>query len=231
MKGVAPNTISTLATGASPKARMKAMKQPDSITALANRAPPAFRMSIQLLRRVQISNGKIVASSRIDRQNDTSHAGRSMRRTIMPAVLNTAAAATAQATPMAPELSPEVRVFICKEVSIRSRRAPVHRFPGPAALSTALSVVGARPANAVGPPAVVRVGSVTAHQRACVLPDGRSHGRHPARHARPARGADGRTTAGRPDPWPHRLRGQRLYPERSPSPAQSRLRGAAPQRA
>ncbi|HZY54932.1 MAG TPA: hypothetical protein VFE73_16890, partial [Reyranella sp.] len=77
-----------------------------------------------------------------ERQNDTSHAGSSTRRTITPAVLKAAAAATAQATPMAAELSPETCVFIGKPRRNWSRRAPVHRFPGAAPVQATLSVVG-----------------------------------------------------------------------------------------
>jgi hypothetical protein len=104
MNGVAPNTISTLATGASPSARMNATMLPASATALANNARPALRTSIRTTRRCQTSKGKIVATRRTERQKDTSHAGRSMRRTITPPVLNTVAAATAHRTPSAAEL-------------------------------------------------------------------------------------------------------------------------------
>ncbi len=95
MKGVAPNMMSTLATGARPSARMKLTKLPASSTALISSARPALRESIRMARRCQIINGNIVTTSNALRQNDTSHAGRSMRRTMTPAVLKAIAALTA----------------------------------------------------------------------------------------------------------------------------------------
>ena len=114
MKGVAPNMISTLATGARPSARMKATMLPASAMPLATSDAPPLRTAIQVSRRCQSSRGAMASIIRIERQNDTSHAGSSTRRTITPAVLKAAAAPTAQATPMAPELSPENCVFMGK---------------------------------------------------------------------------------------------------------------------
>ena len=111
MNGVAPNISSTLATGARPSARMKATKLPASSSALNRRARPALRTSIHTPRRCQKSSGNIVATSRAERQNDTSQAGRSMRRTMTPAVLKTAAAPTAYATPSRAELCGGSRRF------------------------------------------------------------------------------------------------------------------------
>src|SRR3954470_5287607 len=113
-KGVAPNTISTLATGARPSARMKAIMLPASAAALANSAPPPLRMSIQVARHCHSISDTMAISIRIERQNDTSHAGSSTRRTITPAVLKAAAALTAQRAPTRPELSPGFRVFMDK---------------------------------------------------------------------------------------------------------------------
>src|SRR5438093_9642539 len=78
---------------------MNATMLPASTSALATSDGPALRTSIQTARRSHTSRGKIVATSRTDRQNDTSHAGRSMRRTRTPPVLKTAAAPTAHSTP------------------------------------------------------------------------------------------------------------------------------------
>ena len=115
MKGVAPNISSTLATGARPRARMKLTKLPASSTALASNAQPAFRTSIDAPRRWRTRNGNIVATRNADRQNDTSHAGSSMRRTMTPAVLKIVAAATARTTPSAAtELREVARVFMAR---------------------------------------------------------------------------------------------------------------------
>ena len=54
----------------------------------------------------------MVMTSRAERQNDTSQAGRSIRRTMTPAVLKTAAATTANSTPSRVELGGAVDVFI-----------------------------------------------------------------------------------------------------------------------
>jgi len=85
---------------------MKAIMLPAIPIALANSAPPELRASIHTSRRRQISSGRIVMVIRADRQNDTSHAGRSICRTRRPPVLNTTAAVMAQAAPTALELSP-----------------------------------------------------------------------------------------------------------------------------
>src|SRR5579883_248343 len=205
-KGVMPPyTISTLATGAAPNARMKAIMLPARAAALANSAPPLFRMSIQLARDCHSISGTTASSIRIERQKDTSHAGRSTRRTITPAVLNAAAAPMAQSAPSMLELSAFAGVFTGKPRRNWNRRAPVHRFPGPATLQATLPVVGARPADTVGIAAVVPVGYGAPYQRARLLPDGRPYRRHPARHARPSGGTDGQSAAGDPDPWPDRL--------------------------
>jgi hypothetical protein len=49
---------------------------------------------------------------RAERQNETSHEGRSICRTITPAVLKTVAATTANSTPSRAELGGAVDVFI-----------------------------------------------------------------------------------------------------------------------
>ena len=55
--------------------------------------------------------------------------------------------------------------------------------------------------------------------------------RHPARHARPTCGTGRGAAAGHPHPWPDRLRGQPLHPERRAASARLRLSRAAAQRA
>ena len=97
---------------ARPSARMKLTKLPASRTALSNSAEPPLRTSIRTCRRCQISSGSMVMTRRADRQNDTSHAGRSIRRTITPAVLKAVAATTANSTPSRAELGGAVDVFI-----------------------------------------------------------------------------------------------------------------------
>src|SRR6185312_945816 len=177
---------------------MKAIMLPARQAALANSAPPLLRISIQVARDCHSISGTTAINIRIDRQNDTSHAGSSTRRTITPAVLKAAAAPTAQSAPSMLELSAFAGVFICKPRRNWSRRAPVHRFPGPAPVQATLSVVGGRPADTVRIAAVARVGHVAPYQRAGLLSHGRPYRRHPARHARPSRGADGQPAAGHP---------------------------------
>ena len=80
------------------------MKLPDRTSALKKSDGPALRMSCPIARRCQKRSGNIVASNSTERQNETSHADISMRRTMTPAVLNNVAALTANSTPSAAEL-------------------------------------------------------------------------------------------------------------------------------
>src|SRR6202012_1122039 len=121
-----------------------AIMLPARQAALANNAPPLLRMSIQVARDCHSISGTTASSIRIERQNDTSHAGSSTRRTITPAVLKAAAAPAAQSPPSMLELSTGAGVFIAKPRRNWSRRAPVHRFSGPSPVQATLSVVGAR---------------------------------------------------------------------------------------
>jgi hypothetical protein len=54
----------------------------------------------------------MVTTRRAERQNETSQAGRSICRTITPAVLKTVAATTANSTPRRAELGRAADVFI-----------------------------------------------------------------------------------------------------------------------
>ena len=196
---------------------MKATKLPASSSALSEQRRARIA-DVDPARRgaARTSSGKIVATSRAERQNDTSQAGRSMRRTMTPAVLKTVAAPTAQATPSAAELCGGSLRFHAQTnceygfdvpPSIDSLELPPFRprFPWWGADLQTIAVLLA--AYQVGPGA--------AHQRARVLSDGRSQRRHPARHARPAGGAAGRPAAGDSGARPHRLRGQLVRPERA----------------
>ena len=140
-------------------------------------------------RRCQNSSGSIVSIIRTERQNDTSHAGSSMRRTMTPAVLKTAAAANgAGHAERAGTLAGNRRFHwqtnceygVGVPPSIDSLDLPPFkpRFPWWGADLQTLSVLLQSSASDMSPHT----------QRARLLSDGRSHRRHPARHARPSRG-------------------------------------------